>query len=178
MDPISATIGGAFGFAGGLLGAGTNLYQAQKQMDFQKHMFRHRYQYTMEDMRKAGLNPILASEFGGGAAPPGASVAVENPMANVVNSAAMAARLKEEVEAIKAKKELDVANKKAAENLGEMYHWQSDKLREEVIMLRNQIPMQRVEGDFYRSAHGWKAMYLEKMLRSISPIIPFTRMGR
>lgn len=36
------------------------------QNEMQKHNFRHRYQWTMEDMKEAGLNPILAYSQGTG----------------------------------------------------------------------------------------------------------------
>lgn len=51
---------------------------SQRQMDFQERMQRNRYRYTMEDMRKAGLNPILAYQQGGGGAPSGASYSPQN----------------------------------------------------------------------------------------------------
>ena len=46
---------------------------SRRQMEFQERMQRNRYRYTMEDMRAAGLNPILAYQQGGGGAPSGAS---------------------------------------------------------------------------------------------------------
>lgn len=46
--------------------------QAQNQMDFQERMSGSQYQRGMEDMRKAGLNPILAYQQGGASAPLGA----------------------------------------------------------------------------------------------------------
>lgn len=38
---------------------------------FAKHMYKHRFQYAVEDLRKAGLNPVLAasSGLGGGSSP-------------------------------------------------------------------------------------------------------------
>lgn len=47
--------------------------EARKNRKFQKKMYRHRYQYTAEDMKKAGINPILAAQsgLGGGGSPSG-----------------------------------------------------------------------------------------------------------
>ena len=45
--------------------------QARKQMRFQEDMSNTAYQRAMEDMRKAGLNPILAGKLGGASTPPG-----------------------------------------------------------------------------------------------------------
>lgn len=52
-----------------LIGAGSS---AQSQQ-FARTNYKNRYKWTMEDMRNAGLNPILAGQVGGGSSPPAAS---------------------------------------------------------------------------------------------------------
>ena len=78
-----AGIGGSLELLGGGLAALYNAQEAKKNRDFQERMVRNRYQYQMEDLRKAGLNPILLSA---GASPPGApggAVArMQNPAQN------------------------------------------------------------------------------------------------
>lgn len=46
--------------------------QAQKQMDFQERMRATQYQTAIDDMKKAGLNPMLAYSQGGAGTPTGA----------------------------------------------------------------------------------------------------------
>lgn len=61
-----ATIGSS------LLEAKFSKDQARRQMRFQEGMSSTAYQRAMEDMRKAGLNPILAAKLGGASTPSGA----------------------------------------------------------------------------------------------------------
>ena len=61
-----ATIGGS------IIGGKFARDSARKQMRFQQDMSNTSYQRVMEDMKKAGLNPILAGKLGGASTPSGA----------------------------------------------------------------------------------------------------------
>lgn len=89
--PLAAV--GAAG-ASGLMEIGGNIVSgimgqmsADKAMDFAKNMYKHRYQWTMSDMEKAGLNPILAYQQGGGSTPSGSTATFPNPLAGAATSA-------------------------------------------------------------------------------------------
>lgn len=97
---IPAIIGAVGSLAGGLIGSKgakgtnkTNLEIARQQMEFQERMSNTSYQRGVEDMRKAGLNPILAYSQGGASSPPGATTRVENAMAPLASGASQAAGL-------------------------------------------------------------------------------------
>ena len=56
-----------------------NAAQAQNAMDYQTEMFGKRYQMTMEDLRKAGLNPKLVGSLGSPSAPSGVAASASAP---------------------------------------------------------------------------------------------------
>lgn len=63
---------------------------SQTQMDFQKETLRHQYQWGMEDMKKAGLNPILAYKQGGAGSAGGSSYTPQNVGSAAVSGASTA----------------------------------------------------------------------------------------
>ncbi len=79
------------GLVGGLVGAGLSIRGAKKQnqmaaqiaerqMQFQREVMQNRYQWQVDDLRKAGLNPILATGLSAGMAS-GSSYQPENEYA-------------------------------------------------------------------------------------------------
>ncbi len=74
----SALIGGAFSAYGARSSNAAAQEAAALQMAFQKESMQNRYQWTMADMKKAGLNPILAYKQGGGGSLSGASYTPSN----------------------------------------------------------------------------------------------------
>lgn len=63
---------------------------AVRQMAFQKETLQHQYQWGMEDMKKAGLNPILAYKQGGAGTASGSSYTPQNVGSAAVSGASTA----------------------------------------------------------------------------------------
>jgi len=78
MDPVSAVIAGGASILGQHMANKANAAQARDQMEFQQRMSNTAYQRAMADMKKAGLNPILAAKVGGASTPGGAMANIGN----------------------------------------------------------------------------------------------------
>lgn len=95
--------------------------QADKQMAFQERMSNTSWQRGMEDMGKAGLNPMLAFSQGGASAPSGAqaSLTAGRPGdigAGLASSAKTFATMSADLGNTKSQTNLNVANQEVAEN--------------------------------------------------------------
>lgn len=71
----------------------TNMQLGQDQMAFQERMSSTAYQRAVEDMGKAGLNPMLAYSQGGASTPVGSMPQVQNAMGAASSSAAQAMQM-------------------------------------------------------------------------------------
>lgn len=87
---LAPLIGGAVGLIGGAMQNSAAVAAADKQMAFQERSARHGYQWATEDMRKAGINPILAYKQGGSGTLSGSSYTPQNIGAAAISGASSA----------------------------------------------------------------------------------------
>lgn len=95
---LGSLITGGLSLIGGLFGQKKTDDRLREQMAFQEHMSSTAYQRSMDDMRKAGLNPMLAYQQGGASTPAGASSPALDVLTPAVHTAQAAKRLSAEVD--------------------------------------------------------------------------------
>jgi hypothetical protein len=71
--------GAILDFTGGLIRNKHERRESKRNREFQEQMSNTAYQRSMADMRKAGLNPILAAKVGGASTPSGSKANFGNP---------------------------------------------------------------------------------------------------
>lgn len=76
FDPVSAAAGASLSVGDALINQGLGMRRQRQAQGFSADMFQKRYQMTVEDMKAAGLNPMLAYMQGAGGQPSSSAASV------------------------------------------------------------------------------------------------------
>ena len=90
LGGLGAAIGGLLGFAGQESANDAQMEMLERQIEWQREVLQNKVQWNVEDMRAAGMNPVLSVMGSGGAsgsAPSASAPQVGNSAAAAMNSA-------------------------------------------------------------------------------------------
>lgn len=136
LNILGALIGGGASLLGGILGNQASAREASRNRAFQREMSNTSHQREVEDLRAAGLNPILSANKG--ASTPGGSMATQNDVISpAVNTALAAKRNTAEVNNMRATNENIYANtaKTVTENAKVKQEIENLKVNEQISKL-------------------------------------------
>lgn len=95
-------LGGLVSLVGGILGNNSAKKEAERNRQFQERMARNAHTYEVEDLKRAGLNPILSGLGGSGASTPAGAVAnVKDPINPAISTALQSAMNRGQLDLLK-----------------------------------------------------------------------------
>jgi len=150
MGGWAAAGAAAASLAGGFLQRREDRKTLSRQFEFQERMSSTAYQRSMADMRKAGLNPILAYKTGGASTPTGASYKAQNIIGQAASSAASTYQMIKQTDNVQADTALKVT--------------QTSKTMEEARKAKQEADLAEQYGP---SALGRNIGSIERMIRTL-----------
>lgn len=191
---LGGIVGGVFGLAGQALANRASRESQEVAMRHARTMYQKRYQWQMEDMRKAGLNPILSYQTG---APGGGGVGTYQgaPTSNlgetIVSTAKAGSKLKGELAILANQKDLTRAQivNTAADTLMKETQAGANRASEdsisatanatrmETLLKATALPRAQTRESAEKSPPGQAAIWWNTMIRNLIGLGPTALRG-
>lgn len=149
---------------------------AYEQMAFQERMRGSAHQAEVNDLRMAGLNPVLSGTGGHGAATPGgAQYQAENELDSVASTGMQAMQLRAQLKQMDATTALTKQQEKLAleqtrsehENIYKR-HWESTSNEFTAKILAEELKGKKLEGEIDSSRFGEIMRYLNRVIPGLN----------
>jgi len=164
LNPIGSLIGG-------IAGQATSAKSVHDQMAFQERMSNTAWQRGVADMRKAGINPMVAFGQGPASAPSGASFQGQDVVTPAIHSAREGVRQKAELAQIMDQRkniQEDTTYKKRQQDLIQTQRREAETRMKVNLASAKQMQAQQAEIDatanVYRSKFGRGMKYVEPFM--------------
>lgn len=171
-------MGAGAGYAGSRAQAQMNLKISREKQDFQERMSSTAFQRQMEDMRIAGLNPLLAKNMGGATTPPGAAIPAPDISGAIHAGASTAKSLSERMlvkqqtkkawkEGQRLHAETELLNSKAVTEV-----WNAESAKHQSYLLKAQRPAASAQQRFDKTKGGEILRNIKRVKDAFNPFNP------
>ena len=163
LDVVGTFAAPAMNYYGAREANKVNKKIAREQMAFQERMSNTAYQRAVQDMKAAGINPILAYNQGGASSPSGSAIPASNQLAGAVSSAIDFKRSRAEIENLRAQNENLQALNKQIQSQTNLNNANTALAYKNADVIEVKLPSLRQDTEIDTGAFGKFMKYVERL---------------